>query len=485
MRLNPETCYRALASRDARFDGRFFVGVVTTGVYCRPVCPVSMPRRENMRFFECAAAAESAGFRPCRRCHPETSPDTPVWNGSSATVSRALKLIHEGALDERSVEALAERLGVGGRHLRRLFLQHLGATPIAVAQARRIHFARKLLSETSFPIAEIAFAAGFSSLRRFNDAMRRAFGRTPGELRRAANGRTRHEEPGEVLLRLPYRPPLDWSGLLGFLAGRAIPGIEAVEDDAYRRTIELDNAAGWIEVRPDRGRNALLLRAQVPVFQRLLRVVEGVRRIFDLGADPLRIGAVLRQDALLRPIFEAVPGLRVPGAWDPFELAVRAVLGQQVSVAGAVTLAGRLVKTFGRPLDSPPVAGLTHLFPRPDALAEADLSGLGVPRARAEAIRGLARRVADGSLVLQSPAGLDEAAARLQQVPGLGPWTAQYIALRGLGEPDAFPASDLGLRRALAENGRMPDARELEARAEAWRPWRAYAVLALWLHGPR
>jgi AraC family transcriptional regulator, regulatory protein of adaptative response / DNA-3-methyladenine glycosylase II len=485
MSLNPETCYRALASRDARFDGRFFVGVVTTGVYCRPVCPATTPRRENMRFFEHAAAAEGAGFRPCRRCHPETSPDTPVWTGSSATVSRALKLIHEGALDEQSVDGLAERLGVGGRHLRRLFVQHLGASPIAVAQARRIHFARKLLGETSLPIAEIAFAAGFSSVRRFNDAMRRAFGRPPGELRRARKARAVQHEPGPVVLRLPYRPPLDWSGLVRFLGGRAIPGVESVDAEAYRRTVEVDGASGWIEVRPARGQNALDLGVHVAVSQKLLRVVEGVRRIFDLGADPMRIGAVLRQDALLRPVFDAVPGLRVPGAWDPFELAVRAVLGQQVSVAGAVTIAGRLVRAFGRPLENAPAAWLTHLFPRPDALAAADLSGFGVPRARAETIREIARRVADGRLLLDSPAGLEETVARLQEVPGIGPWTAHYIALRALGEPDAFPASDLGLRRALATNGRMPNEREVEARAESWRPWRAYAVLALWSHGPQ
>jgi AraC family transcriptional regulator, regulatory protein of adaptative response / DNA-3-methyladenine glycosylase II len=505
--LDPQTCYRALASKDARFDGRFFVGVVTTGVYCRPVCPATTPRPENTQFFVCAAAAEEAGFRACRRCHPETSPDLPIWSGTSVTVSRALKLLFDGPVERPDVEALAARLGVGGRHLRRLFLQHLGAPPLAIAQARRLHLARRLLDETELSVADIADAAGFTSLRRFNDAFRKSFGAAPTELRRrtprnpargrpplAAGdpatdvplhdpglGRTQQAAPLHTL-RLPFRPPLDWPRLAEWFGRRAAAGVEAVEAGVYRRTVQLGTAAGWIEVRPAEGESALLLGLHGLPPQALLEAVRRVRRLFDLGADPLAVARVLRADPVLAERLERLPGLRIPGAWDPFELCVRAVLGQQVSVVAASTLAGRLAAAFGRPLAAQGVPpGLTHLFPRPEALAAAELERCGLTRARAAAIRGLAGRVADGRLVLESGAALDETVARLTELPGIGEWTAQYIAMRALGEPDAFPASDLGLRKALAREGRAPSERELLARAEAWRPWRAYAAMALWM----
>jgi AraC family transcriptional regulator of adaptative response / DNA-3-methyladenine glycosylase II len=480
--LDPTRCYAALRSRDARFDGRFFVGVRTTGIFCRPVCPARTPKLANVRFFACAAAAQAEGFRPCKRCRPETSPGTPAWLGSSATVSRALRLIAEGGLDEAPVDAFAARLGVGDRQLRRLFARHLGASPAEIARARRVHFARRLIDETRLPMTEVAFSSGFRSIRDFNFAVRGTFGRSPRELRRGRTPRAGvrgGEGEGELVVRLPYRPPLDYAGVLAFLRLRAIPGVEWVGDDRYRRTLAQDGAAGAIELRALDGEDQLEMRVCLPAYDGLIRIVERARCIFDLGADPLQISSALRRSPLLAARVRRAPGLRVPGAWDAFELAVRAVLGQQVSVKGATTLAGRLVRGFGRPVEGLG-EGLTHLFPAPEALAEADLARIGIPAARAETLRTLARAVAAGSLRLDAAQGLDEAVARLVAIPGIGAWTAHYVAMRALGEPDAFPASDLGLRRALASGGIAPSTRELERLAEAWRPWRAYAAVALW-----
>ena len=477
--LDPARCYAAVRSRDRRFDGRFFAGVVTTGVYCRPVCPVRPAKPENVRWFACAAAAEAAGFRPCRRCRPEASPGTPAWSGTSAVVARALRLIAAGALDEGGVDGLADRLGLGARQLRRLFATHLGASPAEVARARRAHFARTLLDETDLPMAEVAFSAGFGSIRDFNHALRATFGRTPTALRRARGRRGPVTNHGGVTVRLAFRPPLDWSGLLGFLAPRATPGVEAVADGVYRRTIAIGDGAGTIEVRAAAGEPHLLMRVRLARPERLLQVVARARRLFDLDADPVPIADHLAASPELAPLVARRPGLRVPGAWDAFELAVRAVLGQQVTVRGATTLAGRLVRAAGTPLDRAE-DGLTHLFPRPEALAHADLASVGVPRARAATIRALAGAVASGEVVLDASRGLEDAVARLAAVPGIGAWTAHYVAMRALGEPDAFPAADLGLRRALGNGaGRLAPARVAE-RAEAWRPWRAYAVMHLW-----
>jgi len=476
MTLDPAHCYQAVLSRDRRFDGRFFAGVVTTGVYCRPICPVKPAKPQNVRWFACAAAAEAAGFR---RCRPETAPGTPAWTGTSAVVSRALRLIAAGALDDGAMEGFASRLGVGTRQLRRLFGTHLGASPMQVARARRVHFARALIDETDLPMAEVAFAAGFGSVRDFNYAVRATFGRSPTELRRARGARSPRADGAGLAVRLPYRPPLDWSGLLAFLAPRATPGVEAVADGVYRRTIAVGDARGTIEVRAAPGEPHLLMRVRLARAERLLQVVEHVRRLFDLDADPALIANHLARSRVLAPLVARRRGLRVPGAWDGFELAVRAVLGQQVTVRGATTLAGRVVRAFGTPLDQAQ-DGLTHLFPRPEALADADLAAIGLPRARAATIRALAAAVARGDLGLEASRGLEDAVARLVAIPGIGTWTAQYVAMRALGEPDAFPAADLGLRRALANGaGPLPPARVAEL-AEAWRPWRAYAALHLW-----
>ncbi len=478
MELTREQCYRALASRDARFDGRFFVGVRTTGVYCRPVCRVRLPKLENVAFYPCAAAAEEAGFRACLRCRPETSPGTPAWLGSSAVVSRALRLVRQGALDEHDVGALADRLGVGERHLRRLFAQHLGSSPAAVARALRLHFARTLLDDTDLPFIEVAFAAGYGSVRQFNHAIRTSFGRSPTALRQRR--RLARETDGDAFtLRLPYRAPFDWDGIRRFLALRAIPGVEAVTASSYRRTVALGDAAGVVEIRPLPGESALAMRVWGGDAADLFGLVERARRVFDLGADPAPVDDHLARCPTLAPLVRARPGLRVPGAWDPFEVAVRAILGQQVSVPAARTMCGRLAGEFGRPTGVTDAA-LTRVFPTAEALADAGPSRFALPRARAETLHALARAVADRSLLLDASRGLDDAVERLCALPGIGPWTAHYVAMRALGEPDAFPASDLGLRKAASVRGATVSTERLEATAEAWRPWRAYAAVHLW-----
>ena len=459
MQLDRESCERARRARDPRFDGMFFIAVRTTKIYCRPICPAPSPKEQNVDYYPSAAAAAEAGFRPCLRCRPEASPGTPAWLGTSATVSRALRLIGESALDDGGVDLLADRLGVGSRHLRRLFLEHLGAPPVAVAQTRRLHFAKKLIDETDLPFTEVALASGFGSIRRFNFVFQNLYGRTPTDLRRLTRKRSGCV-PGSYRLRLPFRPPYDWEAMLGFLAARAIPGIETVTQDAYKRSIELNGSRGEIEVRS--GSDALDLRIDFPDAKSLFLIVERVRRLFDLAADPDRIARQFAGDPLLAKRVEVRPGLRVPGAWNGFELGVRAILGQQISVRAASTLAGRIVRAFGD----------GQVFPAPNVLASAPLEECGITSARATTIRALASSDLEWEGVGNSESFLE----RLRALRGIGSWTAQYIAMRALGEPDAFPAGDLILQRAAG----CRSARELEARAEAWRPWRAYAVIQLW-----
>lgn len=448
---------RARLARDPRFDGRFFIGVTTTGIYCRPICPAPSPKQKNIRYYPSAAAAAEAGFRPCLRCRPEASPGTPAWLGASASVSRALKLIGESALDDGGVDDLAERLGIGSRHLRRLFLRYLGATPVAVAQTRRVHFAKKLIDETSLPMAQVAMASGFGSVRRFNATFQKLYGRTPRELR---NGHARMADAGVYTFRLGYRPPYDWNSLIEFLAARAIPAVEFVTPSEYRRTISLDGRPGEIAVRPIAGKNILELQIRYPDPAALFRIVERVRRIFDIGADPAEIERGLKRDPNLKAMMRARPGIRVPGCWDPFEMSVRAILGQQVSVKGASTMAGRVAESFGEPYES------GRLFPSAVVLAEADLTTVGVTGQRARTIQNLARKIAEGEKIFDGSQDAEAFERNITQIPGIGPWTAQYIAMR-LGEPDAFPAGDLHLKRSGLD-------------AEAWRPWRAYAAFYIW-----
>jgi AraC family transcriptional regulator of adaptative response / DNA-3-methyladenine glycosylase II len=477
---------RARASRDPRFDGKFFIAVTSTRIYCRPVCPVPSPKLANIRYYATAASAAEAGYRPCLRCRPEAAPGTPAWLGTSAVVRRALKLIHEGALDASSVDALAARVGIGPRHLHRLFVQHVGASPVVVAQTRRLHFAKRLLDETNLRMTEIALASGFGSLRRFNHAFQATYRRAPRDLRRQR--RDEHAADGEeVVLRLAYRPPYDWEHVRDFLARRAVPGVERVDARGYARTVVTADAPGGgrhatrgyatVCVSPLPGEHALLLRVRGAAPAALFQLSSTARRAFDLAADPARIALALRGDPRLGPLVARHPGLRIPGAWDPFECAVRAVLGQQVSVAAGRTLAARLVARAGREVEGG-TDGLTHVFPTPAALAAANLDGLGLPGARVRALQALAAAAARGALDFSAPA--EEVVARLVALPGFGAWTAQYVALRGLGEPDAFPAADLVLRRAAAGSEAPLTAPALSSRAEAWRPWRGYAVLLLW-----
>jgi AraC family transcriptional regulator, regulatory protein of adaptative response / DNA-3-methyladenine glycosylase II len=473
MHLEWQVCSRARLSRDARFDGKFFIGVIGSGVYCRSICPAPTAKEKNVRYFPSAAAAAEAGFRPCLRCRPESSPGTPAWLGTSNTVSRALRLIGESGLEDGGVEVLAERLGVGSRHLRRLFLRHLGATPIAVAQTRRLHFAKKLIDETSLPMAQIAIASGFGCVRRFNAGIRKTYHRTPTQIRGLA--RQSDSQPGhQYLFRLHFRPPYHWTAMLAFLAARATPGVEVVELGSYRRTISLNGRDGSFEVSLDEGRNALAVRIEFGDPHSLFFIVERIRAMFDLNADWTDIARILKSDPALAERVPAAPGLRVPGCWNGFELATRTILGQQITVKGATAMAGRIVRSFGKPFAA--ASGLSYLFPPPEVLAEADLTCIGLTRTRAATIQAFARAVSDGQIRFEGIVESEAFLARLCEIPGIGKWTAQYVAMRALGEPDAFPSGDLGLLRALA----LGSSRELERRAEAWRPWRAYAAMYLW-----
>ncbi|GAP65219.1 3-methyladenine DNA glycosylase/8-oxoguanine DNAglycosylase [Mizugakiibacter sediminis] len=474
--LDAKLCEQARLTRDPRFDGLFFVAVTSTRIFCRPVCPAPSPKPRHVVYYPSAAAAAAAGFRPCLRCRPELAPGASAWRGGDALVASALRLIEDGLLDEAPVAALAARVGVGERHLRRLFAEQLGAGPLAVAATRRLLAAKKLLHETRLPVGAVAHAAGYASLRRFNAAFRDAYGIAPRELRR---GRALPADAGELRLRLPYRPPYDFAGLQAFFARRAIPGVEAVDETAYRRVFMHGGVPGWFEVSALADAPALLLRVRHPQPAALLAVATRVRRMFDLDADAGAIAAHLGRSATLRPLLRRHAGVRVPGCWDGFEVAVRAVLGQQVSVAAARTLASRLVERYGTRLDADAAQGLHALFPSPAVLADADPTAIGVTRARAETIRRLARAVASGEVDFRAEQGLPAFVEAWSALPGIGAWTAHYVALRALGHPDAFPAADLVLRK-VAGGGAPLATRALQALAEDWRPWRAYATMLLW-----
>jgi AraC family transcriptional regulator, regulatory protein of adaptative response / DNA-3-methyladenine glycosylase II len=480
-----EICYRALRSRDARFDGLIFVGVTSTGIYCRPVCPARSAKFENCRFFGSAAAAQEAGFRPCLLCRPETAPEMASWRGTSNTVSRALALISDGALDGEgaSVETLAGRLGLGERQLRRLFMQHLGASPVSVAQTRRVLFAKQLIHETRMPMTEVALAAGFGSLRRFNEIFRDLFHRPPSALRRKTSGKSAASMPAGVTLRLRYRPPYDWNSMLGHLQARAIPGVELVEKGTYRRTVEIDGFVGSVEVGHLPQRHSLSVTIRFPDVKSLPAIVTRVRRLFDLGADIETIDEHLSRDPLLAPLVAQRPGLRAPGGWDGFELAVRAILGQQITVVAARRLGGQLVALHGAavPARERIHASLSHVFPTAKRVASARALGLGMPGARQTALKALAEAVVADPNLFRPFGTIEEAIVRLRTIRGVGEWTAQYIALRALRETDAFPATDVALLRGAEKiDGTRSTAAGLLTRAELWRPWRAYAAQHLW-----
>lgn len=482
MTLDPEICDRARLARDPRFDGLFFIGVRSTGIYCRPVCPAPSPRPENVVYYPTAAAAAAAGLRPCLRCRPETAPGTPAWNGTSATVARAMGLIRQGVLDHGSVEDLAARLGVGARHLRRLFHRHIGATPKAIADSQRVLFAKKLVMDTDMPITQAALAAGYGSLRRFNAAFRKGIGRTPTQLRHGRQqNRARFDSGLSCTLTLPYRPPYDWERMLAFFRERAIPGVEWADGATYCRTIRLSTSRGIIALHQASSGHALKLDLHLTDNCELMTVVERVRRMFDLDANPQAIHQTLIQDPLLAGRVLQSPGLRLPGTWDPFETVVRAVVGQQISVKGAVAHLSRIVRLAGPRFDGGNDPRLTEFFPDPGELAAADLTAIGLPGKRKETLRRISRHIASGDLQLDTAGELSRFVETLTAIPGIGPWTANYVAMRALGEPNAFPASDLGIRNALRDGKDRPSEKQVIARAEAWRPWRAYAAVYLWL----
>ena len=484
--LQNEIYERARLARDPRFDGQFYIGVTTTGIYCRPICPVSSPKRENVRFFLSAAAAAEAGFRPCLRCRPECAPGTPAWNGTSTTVRRGLRLIAGGALDGGDVEALAERLGVTSRHLRRLFTKHLGASPLAVAHTQRLHFAKRLIDDTRLPMSHISVAAGYGSVRRFNDAFLKSYGRPPRELRRVgrnepARARVNGSLPA-LTLRLPYRMPFNWPGMLEFFRQRATPGVEVVEGDTYRRALAIDGRHAVLQVQPSDRAGFLALQVDGAATESLFDVIRRAREVFDLDAPVAEIGETLRRDRELRRLFEREAGIRVPGAWCGFETTVRAILGQQVSVKSATTLAGRIAERYGEPLapaGRPPGDTLTRTFPAPEQLQRARFTGIGLVRSRAETIRRVASAVLAGDIAFDGAQDPQEFCRSLCRIKGIGDWTAQYVAMRALKHPDAWLATDLGLLKALRHPERMWPA-DLARRAERWRPWRAYAATLLW-----
>lgn len=486
MPLDPAGYYRALAARDRRFDGVFYVGVTSTRIYCRPVCSARTPRPERCRFFNNAAAAERAGFRPCLRCRPELAPGHASVDAVGRLASAAASRIAEGALNGGGVESLARELGVGSRHLRRVLEREAGVTPVELAQTQRLLLAKRLLTDSELPVTKIAHASGFQSLRRFNALFRARYRLNPTGLRRvhrhgngrptAVPGADQREDDGAVSLTLSYRPPFAWRPMLHFLAARATPGVESVETDRYLRTIAIGEHRGWVAVGGTRSGEALSVDVSVSLVPVLMAVLARLRHLFDLDANPSDIDDHLSKEGLA-PLVRRARGLRVPGSVDGFELAVRAILGQQVSVRGATTLAGRFAAAFGAglPADMP----LPRLAPTAERVADAtveEIATIGLPRARAASIHALARAVADGDLHLTAGANARDTMRCLTSLPGIGAWTAQYIAMRALRWPDAFPASDLTLRRAAG----MPTPATLERAAARWSPWRAYAAMHLW-----
>jgi len=481
MILDRRICDKARLARDHRFDGLFFTGVRSTGIYCRPICPAPPPKPENIVYYSTAAAAADAGLRPCLRCRPEASPGSPAWNGTSATVSRALLLIRQGALRDGRVADLAAKLGVGDRHLRRLFTLHVGVSPTTLARTQKTLFAKRLLTETAMSISEIAFASGFGSIRRFNVAFRKIYGKAPSDLRQPIGGIEEQGGPGfRCALTLSYRPPLDWPRMLAFFAERAIPGVECVDNGVYHRTVRMDDTVGRISVTHTEEGPALKINVALSDCRKLMPVVARVRRMFDLDANMAAIHDVLRADPLLGKILEKHSGLRLPGAWDPFETAIRAVVGQQVSVKAARTIVGRIARKAGPRYDLGGHPALDRFFPTAAELSACDLDAIGMPSSRAVAIKALAGAVASEEIVLQVKDTPEDFVKTLTRIPGIGDWTAQYIAMRALSEPDAFPCADLGIIKALQEANRRPTPHQVRQRAESWRPWRAYAAICLW-----
>jgi AraC family transcriptional regulator of adaptative response / DNA-3-methyladenine glycosylase II len=466
--------YRILRARDHRFDGQFFVAVTSTGIYCRPSCPAIVPKRENVCFYPTAAAAQAAGFRACLRCRPHAAPGSPEWNQRGDLAARAIGLIADGVVDREGVRGLARRLSYSERHLHRQLVAELGAGPLALARAQRAQTARMLIETSPLALTDVAHAAGFTSVRQFNDTIKNTYGRTPTELRRRTSPAS---QSTGLTVRLTYRQPLDLEQIFGFLALRAIPGVEEITGNSYRRTLRLPNGHGVAELSPADG--YVDCRLRLTDLRDLSAAVQRCRRLLDLDADPDAVLAHLAEDPLLAPLVLERPGQRVPGAVDGPELATRAILGQQISVAAARTTAGRLTQALGEPLPAPD-GGLTHLFPTPQAIAAADLATLPGPVSRRRTLQALARALVEEEIVIDPGSDRDEVRSGLRAIPGIGPWTTEYIAMRALADPDAFLPTDLGVKYAFAKLGRSTAPRDISAAAQSWRPWRAYALQHLW-----
>lgn len=488
MDINPEICKQARYARDPRFDGQFFIAVKTTRIYCRPICPVKFPKEENVSYFLTAASASEAGYRPCLRCRPEAAPGTPAWRGTSTTVNRGLKLISEGVLDEKGVNGLSDRLGVTPRHLTRLFKHHLGASPKTVAQTRRLQFAKRLIDDTSLSMTDVALSSGYGSVRRFNDHFKMVYKRTPSSLRKQ-----KKIQNTELKLKLSYRPPYDFNAMLDFLRVRATPGVEKIVDDVYTRSISMAGETGFLTVANREDERSLEVSIQMESSGQLFAIVEKVKQMFDLAADPVEIEQRLARDSVLKPLIERHPGQRLPGAWDGFEIAVRALVGQQISVAGATNAMGKLVTLYGTQVvlegtglkgtglkDNLPGEMDFYLFPDALTLSSIEPESLPMPLVRARAIRELARQVSKGHISFDHAIDLEELMSRLQAIKGIGPWTAQYVAMRALNQPDAFLHADLVIKKVANSLYGIETEKQLLEHSDLWRPWRAYASMHLW-----
>ncbi len=481
MELSREVCAQAMRSKDPKFDGRFFIGVYSTGIYCRPVCPAPTPKISNVRFFQSAAAAASEGLRPCLRCRPETAPGTIGWDGTSSTVRQALRIISRGFPHELELADLAVRLGIGQRHLRRLFRQHLGTTPFSVWQTQKLHFAKRLIDETSLSMADIAFASGYGSVRSFNNTFKNVYKSSPVVLRKRSRSKPIDRS---ITLHLPFRPPLNWNALLGFMVQRAMPGVESVQNGIYQRAIVLNGKAGlikvWLNQKTEKG-NRLSLQIIFPEVNQLFKISEKVKQLFDLDAPTLEIDDFLSREQLLRDTIIKNRGIRIPGFWDPFELSIRAIVGQQISVKGATTIAGRIIKAYGKQvLDHGDPDIPDSVFPEAEVLREADYTGLGLTTRRIKTIRDFSNAVATREIDFENNLTPDFFREKIKTIKGIGEWTAQYISMRVLRDPDAFPESDLGLLKAASDTEERITPKALLEMSQRWRPWRAYAGMYLW-----
>jgi AraC family transcriptional regulator of adaptative response / DNA-3-methyladenine glycosylase II len=477
-----ESCYRVSESRDPRYDGIFFIATTSTRIYCRPSCPARMAKRASVRFYPTAAAAQTAGFRACKRCRPDAAPGSPEWNWRADIVARAMRLIADGTVDREGVSGLGMRLHFSDRHLRRLLTEQVGASPVALARAQRASTARLLIESTAMPLADVAFAAGFHSVRQFNDTIRDVFASTPSEMRARSKGASPRAKgasprtPGVVELRLSCREPFDGAALLRFLEVRAVPGLEEVSRGTYRRALTLAHGIGIVELTPEPRAVRCVLRLDL---RDLAPAIARCRRLLDLDADPVAISEALGDDEVIGDLVQERPGLRVPGCVDGAELALRTVLGQQMSLQAGRAQTARLVQRFGTPLEQP-IGMVTHLFPATAILAEADPESIGGPVQRREALQTLAARLASGEVHIDAGSDPAEGITRLRAIRGIGPWAAAHVAMRGFHDPDAFPQNDAGLRRALRRLGRGDDPRSIGVLQHRWRPWRAYATLQLW-----